>query len=182
MLICLNAGTPTLPRLTRLLLRPWGEVAMATDSSTYGERERGGGREAERGWMEGCTVGAGHGGGAGGRRPSSFRLFHASLCVPSVNHPAASESPAACELLSVQVPRQAPSWLYSTVGGGCGRWGVRGGGEAFSNPGFQIAKKEGKKKKQTYADAGQLKFFFFVCFFLKPLVRRVQVFATGDSS
>lgn len=23
-----------------LLLRPWGEVAMATDSSTYGERER----------------------------------------------------------------------------------------------------------------------------------------------
>lgn len=85
--------------------------------------------------------------------PSFTRLFVFSSDI----HPAdESESLAAWELLAVLVPRQAPSWLYSMVGGGC----------LLQS---RLPKsKEGRKKKQSYADEGQLKFFFF---FLKKLLK-----------
>lgn len=93
-----------------LLLRHWGDVAMATDSQTYGEREEKGSRVEGRGFR----------GGAEGKRmgTSSGRL---ALCLSDVSLCFICQSAIRVCLCSVREQFmnfsqsslcQAPSWLY----------------------------------------------------------------------
>lgn len=71
-------------------------------------------------------------------------MFHAYLCVSSVNHPAASESPAVYELRSIKVPRQAG-----------GR--VHGGGVVFLIKAFKEQKRGETDKRRR--GAAEVSFF-----------------------